>query len=78
MSPGFTMGFYYRSVEEYKYLKSALIVHSDSKFNLFSFEKLGEKKKINKKNSVKKPEEMKFTEVIEDDFSVIDIEDDEF
>jgi len=78
MSPGFTMGFYFRSVEDYKYLKSALIVHSDFKFNLFSFEKLGEKKKINKKNSVKKPEEMKFTEVIEDDFSVIDIEDDEF
>lgn len=76
MSPGFTMGFYFRNVEEYKELKNALNVHSESKFNLFSFEKLGENKKFKKKASVKKPEEMKFTEVMEDDFSVIDIEDD--
>lgn len=77
MSPGFTMGFYFRSVEEYKYLKNALNMHSESKFNLFSFEKLGENKKIKKKNSDKKPEEIKFTEVIEDDFSVIDIEEED-
>ncbi len=76
MSPGFTMGFYFRTVEEYKELANALYVHSDSKFNLFTFEKLGEIKKFKKKASAKKDEEIKFKEVIEDDFSVIDIEDD--
>ncbi len=76
ISPGFTMGFYFRDVSEYKNLKNSLNLHSELKHNLFTFEKVGEIKKFKKKMSMKKTEEMKFTEVIEDDFNIIDIEDD--
>ena len=70
LSPGFTMGFYFRDVSEYKLLRASLCDHAENyKFSLFSFEKFGDKKG--------KSEEFKIKETIDDDgFSLIDIEDD--
>jgi len=76
MSPGFTMGFYFRNIEEYKFLKTALIVNSEAKYNLFSFEKYGVNEKSYRKDQTMINEEIKYKEKIEDDFSIIDLEDD--
>lgn len=70
LSPGFTMGFYFRDVSEYKILRASLSNHvEDFKYSLFSFEKMGGISKS-------KTEELKIKETIEDGFSLIDIEDD--
>jgi len=76
LSPSFTMGFYFRNINEYNILKSALTEHSELQYRLFSFEKIRKNKKYRNKDSSKKPEEIKYKEIIEDDFSVIDLDDD--
>lgn len=86
MSPGFSMGFYFRDVKEYKTLKESINANLGiCKPSLFSFEKIdssnsnnNEKKySILKKRINLRPEDLKYTEVMDDDFSLITLEEED-
>ena len=73
MAPGFSMGFYFMNLNEYNSLKKSLDIHSDRKYNLFSFNQI-DKNYLSKKKSMNN-EEIKITETLEDDFTILTIED---